>query len=185
MRNRIVDIILTGSLAIITVFLLVSISMFAFAEPAKAAPLNEIQARSIYAVAYGQYHGPREWLDKQPNIYIVDQARLCDVAKQRPDCSVLGLSVDGVVYIRDDLDFETTFAASILLHEFIHHFQWLEGKQDAIQAAMDRGDEQTVCELWVENERQAYLIQIDVLEKVGDYGSVAKARSVMTKLHCD
>ena len=180
MRNKIVDAVFTAVLWLAFVVALVWAMPYAY-----SAPLNEIQARSIYAVAYGQYHGPREWLDKQPNIYVVDRARICEVARQQPACGVLGLSVDGVVYVRDDLDFETTFAASILLHEYVHHFQWLEGKQDAIREAMDRGDERTACELWVENERQAYSIQIDVLEKVGDYDSVAKARAVMTRLHCN
>jgi hypothetical protein len=153
--------------------------------PANAAPLTELQAKSIYAVAYGQYTGPREWLDKQPNIYFVDQERICEVAMQRPTCRVYGLSVDGVVYIRHDLDFSTTFAAGILLHEDVHHLQWLDGKHDAVAAAVAAGDNFTACMLWTENERQAYEIQIHVLEQAGDYVSAAQARSHMGNLHCN
>lgn len=152
---------------------------------ATAAPLTELQAKSIYAVAYGQYKGPREWLDKQPNIYLVDQVRICDIAMLRPTCNVLGISIDGVVYIRADLDFSSTFAAGILLHEYVHHFQWLDGKQDAVAAAVARGDDSTACALWSENERQAYEIQIHVLEKAGDFVSARQARSVMGNLHCN
>ena len=164
----------------------VTIAIVTFATAAaNAAPLTQLQAKSIYAVAYGQYKGPREWLDEQPNIYFADQARLCDIAGLRPTCNVYGISIDGVVYILDDLDFTTLFATGILLHEYVHHFQWLDGKHDAVAAAVAAGDDYTACMLWTENERQAYEIQIHVLEQAGDFVSAAQAEAIMGNLHCN
>lgn len=164
----------------------VTIAIVTFATAAaNAAPLTQLQAKSIYAVAYGQYKGPREWLDEQPNIYFADQARLCDIAGLRSTCSVYGISIDGVVYIRADMDFSSTFAAGILLHEYVHHFQWLDGKHDAVAAAVAAGNDSLACELWTASERQAYEIQIHVLEQAGDFVSARQAESVMGNLHCN
>ena len=164
----------------------VTIAIVTFATAAaNAAPLTQLQAKSIYAVAYGQYKGPREWLDEQPNIYFADQARLCDIAGLRPTCNVYGISIDGVVYLRHDLDFTTLFATGILLHEYVHHFQWLDGKHDAVAAAVAAGNDSLACELWTASERQAYEIQIHVLEQAGDFVSAAQAEAIMGNLHCN
>ena len=142
---------------------------------ANAAPLTPEQARGIYAVAYGQCPSmsgmqdgcPPEWLQQMPTIHVVSSEKLCDLAVGKPQCSVLGMYQSDNVYILDTLDFETVWAASILLHEYIHHFQQLKSGP-----AYD-------CETWLAYETQAYMIQAQVLQKAGEYMT---ARAVMISM---
>jgi len=95
----------------------------------QAAPLNEMQALSVYAVAFGQTHhlhnGNRDVLHNRPPVEPVPQARLCVMEGLLPDCRVLGQYRDGIVYVANSLDFSKIEDISVLLHEYIHHIQYL------------------------------------------------------------
>lgn len=162
----------------------VALALF-YHPPVRAAPLIPEQARSIYYVAYGEFKGPREWLEQMPRIHLATQAQLCDMTKQGPDCRVLGAYFPGDVHILNTLDFSQILPTSILLHEFIHHFQWLKTEYKELNAAIDRGDMHEWCRLWLENERQAYRMQMNVLAKAGDYGSLATVRHTVRQITCD
>ena len=136
----------------------------------RAAPLTPQQARDIYIVAYGQFTGPPAWLEQMPVIHIVSQEVLCETAEMKPECNVLGLYREANVYILDTLNFETLSAASVLLHEYIHHFQYLKSG-----SAYD-------CETWLAYEQQAYAIQVQVLQKAGDYLAARSVRIAAYRL---
>lgn len=140
---------------------------------ATAADLTPDQARSIYYVAYGQFHGPREWLEQPPTVILTSADRLCDMYGMAPGCRVLGIYQPGIVYLDKTLDFDNLHDASVLLHEYTHHFQYLKrGKM------LD-------CADWMDREREAYAIQANVLEKAGDERTAGMVRQTATSLHCN
>jgi hypothetical protein len=142
-----------------------------------AGELTPEHAWQIYQVAYGQIGGPREWLDKphMPTIYIVPEKELCALIGERPGCGAQGAYVNGTkqVYIDAALDFRTLYATTVLLHEMVHHFQFLK-----------RG-KPTACAEFESRERQAYLIQADMLERGGEYAAAYQvAKSGLMRVHC-
>lgn len=151
---------------------------------AKADDLTAEQVQSIYAVAYGQYPGPRDWLDKRPSVHVVERSYICELAHAAPDCYVLGLYIPDHVYLENRLDFSTFWATSILLHEFIHHLQYLKHGYAALDSALERGDVDAFCRMHLEKEHEAYMIQAHVLEKVGDYSSARIVRNAGNSLSC-
>jgi hypothetical protein len=167
--------------------------LFLFCGSVFAAELTPRQERDIYVLAYGQYTGPREWLDKPPIVHHVSEARICELAHQPPHCTVLGYYQPGNVYLVDTLDFSTTWAAGVLLHEDIHHLQWLQHGQVAIDAADAAADAavkvakeavRAACELWLPRERQAYTIHAYVLENAGDDLGARHVRYLHGQLTC-
>lgn len=125
---------------------------------ATAAPLTSDQARGILYVTYGQFHGPRSLIEDPPLIRAVKKAELCEkLGHPHPECGAAAVYMNGesTVLVDDTLDFNQPSAAAILVHEFVHHFQWkLRG--------MPRS-----CGEMVARERQAYLIQAAILERIG------------------
>jgi len=102
------------------------ILLLALCGVASAAELTEVQSRGIMAVAYGQFHGPRTLLDDPPAIHIVSQAELQERFECAPRCPVIhGMYDDAevAIYLWEALDFSTVYASSVLLHEYVHHFQ--------------------------------------------------------------
>lgn len=143
------------------VIIAVAASVFAGYRIAKAGELTPEQAWHVYVVAYGQMHGPRVWLDKvsMPVIHLASQDELCALLNDHPGCGAQGVYLNGhnIVEIDKTLDFSTVYATTVLLHEFIHHFQFLKHgmPKDCWDMAM--------------RERQAYLIQAFMLERGGEY----------------
>lgn len=122
-----------------------------------AQPLTELQEISVYAVAYGQYHGPREWLDQRPPVRLVAPEVVCARANQPAPCVVLGVYHEGVVYLSGALDFANPDHVSVLLHEYVHDLQ-----------QKDKGPVAD-CPDWYAREVQAYRIQREVLIKAQRY----------------
>lgn len=154
----------------------------AAAHKATAAPLTPEQARGIHLVAYGQcpnlagmHDGcPRAWLAEVPALYLMAQDDLCAIYHREPGCQVLALYRDGSIWLSEDMDFGTVFAASVLLHEYLHHFQWLR---------RDRAPVLT-CEEWLLLEAEAYLLQAHVLEMAADDKSARLVRYSASQLTC-
>jgi hypothetical protein len=143
-----------------------------FIGKASAADLTPDSARAAFVVAYGQVGGPREWLDNPPPVFLVNQRQICERYGAPPDCPVYGMYQDGKVYVREDLDFDQPHPMSVLVHEFVHHFQAL--KKGAPYA----------CDDWLAREQQAYAIQAHILEKLGEYGTAASVRRQIGMLFC-
>jgi hypothetical protein len=112
-----------------------------------------MQAASIYALAYGQYGGALP--ERAPVIHLVSASRLRELMGCKL-CPVRGMHDRGVIYLDELLELGRAYDASILLHEYVHYLQWIQD-----------GDV-TSCEVWLQRERQAYLIQARVLERVGE-----------------
>lgn len=155
---------------LVAFFALSLFAVYAAAVLAAAVPLNDEQAASIYALAYGQYHGKLP--DRPPTIRIVPAAELCARYRMPPHCPVLGLYLDSQVLLSDSLDFSKPEDASVLLHEFIHYLQ-----EQAHGPVHD-------CQTEIQRERQAYLIQAEVLEKAGQTASAWRVRMNARQIWC-
>lgn len=123
------------------------------APRARSAELTTQQVGTIYALAWGQYGGALP--EQPPMIELVPQSRLRELAGCER-CPVRGMHMHGTIYLDQVLDFAQAYDASILLHEYIHYFQWVA-----------HGDAQS-CEEALERERRAYAIQAHVLAKTGN-----------------
>jgi hypothetical protein len=152
--------------------LFVAVLLVLWVQAVFSAPLTKEQARDIYAVAYGQVTGPPEWLSQPPIIHVVSPEVLCGMVEQNAACSIRGVYDSGTIYISDAVDFGSVYGASILLHEFVHHLQYLKGG-----AAHD-------CSTWLAYEQQAYLIQAHVLQKAGDYLAAQTILFSMRQMRC-
>jgi hypothetical protein len=72
------------------------------------------------------------------------------------------------------MDFSTVYGASILLHEYMHYFQWLDREAADIVG----------CAQWLALEREVYAIQAHVLEQAGDSLSAYAVRFSARQLRC-
>lgn len=162
--------------------LFVAVVLVLWMVVAVAAPLTPPQAADIYSVAYGQCSQiqgmkdgcPREWLDKAPPVYVVHPDYMCGWMKVAPTCRISGMYTEGKTYVSEQLDFATPFGASVLLHEYIHHFQWLK-----------YGDREIECAEWLQMETEAYVIQMQVLLKMGDTSGAMVVRHGLRQLRCN
>lgn len=139
-----------------------------------AEDLTAEQVQGIFAVAYGQVGGSPSWLDTPPAVYMVTQRQLCERIDMDEDCPVPAIYLDGRVYVDETLDFSTPLAATILAHEFVHYFQ-----------DMKYGGPVTNCDDWLVREREAYMIQTHLLERLDDYTNAASVRRMMSALTCN
>jgi len=151
--------------------------------PVRAAAPTLEQANSIYILAYGQCPKltgmkagcPPEWLDERPAMRFANPEYLCGYVKISPKCGIRGLYVRGLVIASEELDYDIPYQMSALFHEFLHHFQWLrDGKPT--------GD--YTCDVWMQDERDAYTIQAHLLEKLDDEQGAANVRRVLASLTC-
>lgn len=146
------------------------------AKSCSAAELTQEQARGIYIVAYGQFHGPPSYLERMPTVNVVAPARLCELADQPAGCLVRGLYQQGAIYVSAALDFSTVEDASVLLHEFVHYLQEL--KRGPVLSL----PETEQCAEALAREHEAYRIQAEVLYKAGKafvaQGALRRARSL-------
>lgn len=143
----------------------VYVTVFAVRD-ARAAPLNDQQARGIYAVAYGQYggeHGGITPMPPMPAVHFASQADICGYFGRGSDCPIYGYFVNGEITISEQLDFSTVVDASKLLHEYIHYLQ------------ESHGGPTKNCRMWLEREHEAYRIQMNVLRKAGEYMAAQNA----------
>ena len=101
---------------------LIILTVITCSATSRAAELTQLQAGHILAVAYGQYHGPPSLLDNPPTVHLTPQEALRTMY-HCPTCVIEGLYLKGEIYIWDELDFAYPYAATVLLHEYIHHFQ--------------------------------------------------------------
>lgn len=103
-----------------------------------------------------------------PEVVFVSHQELTNMACNGSECKVVGFHPPGSkrVYIDNRLDpVESTFAASIIVHEFVHYLQQSGGKF-ALQYN---------CDDALEMEREAYYVQSRFLEIHGLYWVVGSA----------
>jgi hypothetical protein len=68
------------------------------------------------------------------------------------NCSVSAIYESGTIYLDNDIDFNNSLDKSIILHELVHHVQWIK-----YGSTLD-------CQRWFANEREAYKIQAKYLK---------------------
>lgn len=166
-------------ISVINVLLVAGMAWLAlFSHVVPAAPLNYEQAQSIYAVAWGAtrhlHDGDRDVLHKPPVVAIVTQADLCSRIRQPANCRALGLYKDQTVFLVASLDFSKVYAASILLHEFVYHIQFLTSGRDV-----------TNCDEWLSREHEAYQIQINALMHADDLFHASQVARSAQSLRCE
>lgn len=143
--------VITVALAFVGTCLVVLLTLWVErAEAAEITPLQDKQAASIYAAAYGQYGGALP--ERAPTVHLVTPAKLHELAGCN-HCAIRALHREGHIYIDETLDFSRGYDASILLHEMVHYLQYV-----ALGPTRH-------CEDWLAREQQAYLIQAEVLYK--------------------
>lgn len=148
-----------------------------------AAELTPLQARDILYVAYGQYHGPRELLENPPAIHLAPQNVLREKFHCKEQCPPIeGLFAEdsGEIYLFEELDFSTVYAATVLMHEYIHHFQ-AKTKGRVMDLKLSGND---LCLEIVAREHEAYRIQWEVLLKAGEYLKAQSVRVTAGSVHC-
>lgn len=153
------------------------------ANEAKAAGVTPEQEYSILRVAYGQFTGPPSLLKDPPKIHIVSQAELQDRYKCAPHCrTVHGLYDEetGEIYLYDGLDFSTVYATTVLMHEYIHHFQ-VKTKGRVMDMKLPQYE---LCLEVMAREHEAYRLQWQVLLKVGEYMLAQSVRLAAGGYYC-
>jgi hypothetical protein len=154
-----------------------------FAVAAHAGECTPSQQFSILTVAYGQYHGPRSLLENPPPVHVVSQAEL----RQRFKCDGHCPPIHGLydeenvqIYVDDGLDFSTVYATTVLMHEYIHHFQ---AKTKGRLMDLDLPEPELCLEV-VAREHEAYRLQWEVLLKSGEYLLAQNVRRTASQLRC-
>lgn len=138
------------------------------AEPPKSPEIQQLtqeQANVIYAIAYGQCPKlkgmkggcPRAWFeDRAPDLYVVSVVFMCGWRHVAPNCSIKGMYDPNKVSVSDEIDYYAPWGISIMLHEFLHHFQYLRD-----------GREPSGCEELKNTEHEVYEIQAKYLDSAG------------------
>ena len=127
--------------------------------------MNELfTALLSWAVVLSGYPAPAV----PPEVAFVSHQELTDMACNGTECKVVGFHPPGSnrVYIDNRLHpDESTFAASIIVHEFVHYLQQSGGKFALKYSCNDA----------LEMEREAYYVQSRFLEAHGVYWVVGTA----------
>lgn len=166
--------VIAVALAFVAACLVVLLTLWAGAAQADEPPakLTEQMETYLYAVAYGQYKGPPEWLSMRPPVRLVSQQVICGMAKTRPDCPYRGYYKDGAVYLRDDLNFGSAVDLAVLVHEYVHHLQVL--KHGPFKDCLD----------WLEREYEAFRVQVHVLIKDRQNFAADRVQGEARQLRC-
>lgn len=114
------------------------------------------QAASLYAVAYGQYGsqiGGFKLPERPPVIKEVPQSELQQMYGCK--CNIRGAQIMDKIYLDESLDYGQAYGASVLIHEYVHYFQFV------------RHGPTVDCRDYVSREHQAYGIQIRMMQRTG------------------
>ena len=117
-----------------------------------------------WAVVLSGYPAPTD----SPEVAFVSHQELTAMACNGTECKVVGFHPPGSrrVYIDNRLDpVESTFAASIIVHEFVHYLQQSGGKFALKYSCNDA----------LEMEREAYYVQSRFMEAHGVYWIIGSA----------
>lgn len=158
----------TGLIHGIAIGAVLILALAGLVGPAHAADVTPQQAHDIFAVAYGQFHGPRTLLDDQPQIHIASQDELHKKLNCGEHCPTIHGLYDegnGEIYVYEGLDFSTVYATTVLLHEYIHHFQ-VKTRGRVMDLNLSGTD---LCLEVVAREHEAYRIQWQVLLNAREY----------------
>jgi hypothetical protein len=120
------------------------------------AALTLEQAASLYALAYGQYGsqiGGFQLPEKAPIIKEVPQSELQQM--YGCNCNIQGVQYENKIFLNQALNYGEPYGASILIHEYVHYFQYVQRG-----SAVD-------CKDSLAREHQAYGIQIRMMERSG------------------
>jgi hypothetical protein len=122
-------------------------------------------------------------MDNPPTIHIGTQAKLRQVFNCMDHCPLVhGLYNEETaeIYLDDSLDFSTVYATTVLLHEYIHHFQ-VKTRGRVMDMKLSPYD---LCLEVVEREHEAYRIQWEVLLKSGEYMLAQSVRHTAGQFRC-
>lgn len=138
--------------------------------PSSYACISPETAYGLYAVAYGQYgsrHGGVPLPDKAPEIECVSPEKLAEVwgCATTDECrGLLAITDSGTprepkptkIWLSNTMNYDQDpFARTIVVHEMIHFFQ-----QNHLGLSLN-------CYQWVQYEREAYMIQIYLMNQAG------------------
>lgn len=134
--------------------------------------MNELYSVLLsWAVTLSGYPMP----DHPPKVISVSHAYLVDHACAGRECKVMGWFPPGrAIYVDDRLrPADSMLAASILVHEMVHHLQHEAGRIDPAKWS---------CENALALEREAYGVQREFLRRYGVYQPVGAS---MHRVGCD
>jgi hypothetical protein len=137
-----------------------------FRDNRGVARLSRAQAVYSLAVAWGQYHGPQP--PGLPVFRIVTPVDVNALLRKAGACGKCaaekaGFFYEGVVYLSNALDFRNQHDEAKLIHELVHYLQWLQ--YGSIVKGVTPEEKKAACLQWQDREREAYQIQIHILEK--------------------
>lgn len=138
-----------------------------FVAYAHGARLTQSQSDAQYAIAYGAYgsrHGGIELPKAAPKVWFTPRDHICAKIGRPSECPVRGLHSKGEIWLSDDLDFSDALDSSVLLHEFVHWFQYTHKGLPVS------------CEDWLSRELEAHQIQHDALVKARQPVAAAQVR---------
>lgn len=121
------------------------------ASLAGAAELTKEQAHYVYMMAHAESGLPLP--DVAPEIRIASEAKIQELVCPGEKCRIVGVESNGVVYIRDDVDFSQPKSLLILAHELTHYMQ---------HKARGRAKN---CEEWMDRERQAFAVELRLAQR--------------------
>jgi hypothetical protein len=150
---------------VLALLLALFVAVPAFGSPETAQETELMNTLMSWAVKLSRYPSP----DKVPTVEFVPQAFFDAHACGGRHCHVWGWypnTGQDVVYVRDDIreliedgsDPRSLFAASIVVHEFVHYLQ-----------AAQRGFAPYDCKQALDLEREAYYAQAAYMQSYGRY----------------
>lgn len=159
--------------AVVTLLIGVTLGYMGNARP---APLNDLQAATIYALARSVSHLPLP--EVAPVMHPVSKAKLAEKAKEIGVCpkgcpTIKAFQIQRDIYFDEALDMQDVQNPAILMHEMIHYLQYndklarrtmIGAKRRAEENLKLTGDAET-CQEWVDREVYAYQMQNLVLYK--------------------
>lgn len=165
---------LAAVLTMLLALVMLMASSWVTSPPAQGADdVAQAAVQQMYALAWGQVAhdlkiAPARRLGDfpPPTVYITPPAVLCRMyygEDAKPTCPVRAIQDGDSVYVSSDLDFADLNTRSILLHEFVHYFQFI---------ALGRMPK-NACELYA-GEMQAYRTERTVIEKANMFDEMAQ-----------
>jgi len=172
-----------------TLWRTVAMLLMGFALLASAAPgqVSIEQAALLYAKAYSAYtsqHPGFRLPDRAPTIHVTNMVKSYGENAYGLTCIVKINAVTlrceaGEVLLSPELDIEgSALHASILFHEYIHYFQWIQ------HGPVFTEGELLDCERSVAWEREAYTLQMKMLERAQEWEGARLVRLAMAHLAC-
>jgi hypothetical protein len=95
-----------------------------------------------------------------PTVRVVPADKMCAEAKQLPSCVLKAFQLEDEIVVSDEVDWASAEQVTILLHEYVHFFQWVVGGQPTFDQCAEVRD----------RELYAYKVQSNVLARLPTWG---------------